>query len=320
MEGRKPLVSIGMPVYNEARWIRQSLDALLTQTFEDFELIISDNASTDGTWEILKEYAAKDQRIVLYRQPENRGAIANFQFVLDQARGDYFMWAGGHDLWSANFLDVLVSEMQTNPQAVLCAPQGALIDEENRIIEVFDKAIDTRIAKSAAGRVLTLRRRLGRGKAFHGLYRRHVLMRALPCPKVVAGDNVILIRIASLGHIISNQSAQWLRRRNRQEASQQASRRRANAVGLSGLAAKFPYLVSRATIMIEASKANGSYREKIRLLAYELRRLFLAPNERQRLIEEFLSGIKESLSHILISVSYSLEKHNTDAADSYRGN
>jgi glycosyltransferase involved in cell wall biosynthesis len=307
----KPLVSVGMPVYNEAQWIRQSLDALLAQTFGDFELIISDNASTDGTWDILQEYA-KDSRIVLYHQLETLGAMVHFQFVLEQASGDYFMWASGHDLWSASLLQALVGEMQANPDVVLCAPHGILIDEEGRPIRSFDDAIDTRAAKSAAGRVLALRRQMGRGNAFYGLYRRHILMQTLPWLKIVASDNIILIRIASWGQITTNQSAQWFRRKNRQETSQLASQRRVTALGLSGLAAKFPYLASRVAIMLEFLKVDGSYREKIALLAYELRTLFLRPSQRQLLIKEFLSGISTS-------ILYSLKKHSTEAADNYRG-
>lgn len=101
---QKPQVSIGMPVYNGAKFIREALDSLLAQTFTDFELTISDNASTDGTEAICREYAAKDQRIRYVRQPENLGAAANFRFVLDEAVGEYFMWAAADDLWVPNFI------------------------------------------------------------------------------------------------------------------------------------------------------------------------------------------------------------------------
>ncbi|WNC86000.1 glycosyltransferase family 2 protein [Thermosynechococcus sp. QKsg1] len=86
-------LSIGMPVYNGAKFIREALDSLLAQTFTDFELIISDNASTDETEAICREYAAKDKRIRYVRQAQNLGAAANFKYVLDEARGEYFMWA-----------------------------------------------------------------------------------------------------------------------------------------------------------------------------------------------------------------------------------
>lgn len=99
-----PRVSIGMPVFNGEKYIRDALDSLLNQTFSDFELIISDNASTDRTEEICCEYASRDSRISYFRQTENNGAITNFQFVLDQASGEFFMWAAYDDLWSQNYL------------------------------------------------------------------------------------------------------------------------------------------------------------------------------------------------------------------------
>src|SRR5450759_757223 len=88
-----PTVSIGMPVYNGEKYISEALDALLAQTFTNFELLISDNASTDGTTAICRHYADRDSRIHYVRQSENRGGVANFKFVLDEARGEYFMWA-----------------------------------------------------------------------------------------------------------------------------------------------------------------------------------------------------------------------------------
>ena len=104
-EEKVPQVSIGMPVYNGEPFISEALDSLLDQTFTDFELIISDNASTDSTEAICRQYAAKDSRIRYVRQAENLGAPANFQFVLDQAVGKYFMWAAADDLQTPNYIE-----------------------------------------------------------------------------------------------------------------------------------------------------------------------------------------------------------------------
>ncbi|MBF0414790.1 MAG: glycosyltransferase family 2 protein [Magnetococcales bacterium] len=99
-----PQVSIGMPVYNGELFIREALDSLLSQTFTDFELIISDNASTDGTEAICREYAAKDERIRYVRQEKNKGVVANFKIVLDEAVGEYFMWTAADDRLSHNWI------------------------------------------------------------------------------------------------------------------------------------------------------------------------------------------------------------------------
>lgn len=97
-------VSVGMPVYNGEKYIRDALNTLLQQTFADFELIISDNASSDQTEAICREYAQRDARIIYFQQKENLGAAANFQFVLDRAQADLFMWAAYDDEWAKDYL------------------------------------------------------------------------------------------------------------------------------------------------------------------------------------------------------------------------
>lgn len=105
-----PKVSIGLPVYNGEEFIREAIDSLVAQTFTDFELIVSDNASVDGTEAICQEYVRSDSRIVYHRQGENLGATANFEFVLDRAAGEFFMWAAADDEWLPTFIsDCLVA-------------------------------------------------------------------------------------------------------------------------------------------------------------------------------------------------------------------
>src|SRR5665647_2102507 len=88
--GGKPLVSIGMPVLNGAKYIAEAIDSILAQRYSNLELIISDNASSDETATICQEYCAEDRRVRLYTQSQEIGAIANFASVLETARGEYF--------------------------------------------------------------------------------------------------------------------------------------------------------------------------------------------------------------------------------------
>ena len=111
-------VSIGMPVYNGEQFIHEALDSLLSQTYQNFELIISDNASTDGTARICLEYAQKDSRIRYVRQLINKGPTANFQFVLDEAKGDFFMWAAHDDIWDSSFVEAGVDALRVNTATV----------------------------------------------------------------------------------------------------------------------------------------------------------------------------------------------------------
>jgi glycosyltransferase involved in cell wall biosynthesis len=98
----KVKLSIGLPVYNGEQFIRNSINSILSQTFTDFELIISDNASTDATQQICEEYAIQDQRIKYVRKPQTVSIVDNFVTVLELARGDYFMWATHDDYYETN--------------------------------------------------------------------------------------------------------------------------------------------------------------------------------------------------------------------------
>lgn len=119
-----------MPVYNGEPFICEALDSLLAQTFTDFELIISDNASTDRTGEICRDYAARDGRIRYVRQAENLGAYPNYEFVLNEAAGKYFMWAAADDLLKPTFIEKLVSILDQH--MMLCC---VMSDVEN----IFDQ-------------------------------------------------------------------------------------------------------------------------------------------------------------------------------------
>lgn len=134
MDRIRPMVSVGMPVYNGERFIREAMESLLAQSFADFELIISDNASLDATESICRSYAAQDSRIRYVRQKDNIGALPNFQFVLNEARGEYFMWAACDDIWDKNWITLLHKELHGSENV---ATFGRLlqIDENSQSIE-----------------------------------------------------------------------------------------------------------------------------------------------------------------------------------------
>src|SRR5215467_531149 len=112
MTDGKQLVSIGLPAHNARKYIQQTLDSLLIQDYECFELIVSDNASTDGTWDVCQEYARRDKRISCYRNDINLGATKNFNRVLELSCGKYFMWAADHDRWHPSFISRCISILE----------------------------------------------------------------------------------------------------------------------------------------------------------------------------------------------------------------
>lgn len=128
----KPKVSIGMPVYNGAKTIEKAINSILAQTFQNFELIISDNASNDETENICRRFASKDPRIRYMRQNKNIGAHANFNFLISEATEKYFMWAAVDDLHSPEFLKVNVSVLESNQNFVASTSPNCFEDEQNK--------------------------------------------------------------------------------------------------------------------------------------------------------------------------------------------
>jgi glycosyltransferase involved in cell wall biosynthesis len=126
----QPLVSIGMPVYNGERYLRETLESLLSQTYENIELIISDDFSADSTEQICLSYASKDSRLSYHRQPENGGITANFNRLLGLAKGDYFMWAAQDDLWAPSFIERCLREMESDKRIVFCSSKTAFISAD----------------------------------------------------------------------------------------------------------------------------------------------------------------------------------------------
>ena len=134
----KPKVSIGMPVYNGDEYIAEAIDSILGQTFQDFELIISDNASTDRTQEICLEYVQKDARISYHRNEKNLGAAPNYNLVFNLAKGEYFKWAAADDKLAPEFISKCVEALDRNPDVVLCVPRTRLIDPHGEFLRDFD--------------------------------------------------------------------------------------------------------------------------------------------------------------------------------------
>jgi glycosyltransferase involved in cell wall biosynthesis len=143
-----PKISVGIPVYNGELTISRALDSLLSQTYKNFEIIISDNASNDKTSLICQDYANHDKRIRYIRQERNIGAARNFRFVLDKASSDYFMWSACDDLRSPNFLEENLRFLVDNPSYVASTCPNCMegeVGDKNKLIEfALDQKLEDR--------------------------------------------------------------------------------------------------------------------------------------------------------------------------------
>lgn len=217
------LVSIGIPVYNEAKFLEDTLTSLLSQDYPNIEFIISDNASTDATMEICNRAAEADSRIRILRAETNNGSAANFMRCLDEAHGEFFLWAAGHDLWSSNLVSQCVIALEAHPNAVIAAPESHWIDVASQPFGNNVSMLDTR-GMDPLARIFALL--WANMHPIYGVMRTAVLRAAGPIPNYSGSDLVLLARMILTGDIVPAGNALWLRRQIRPPETMQDRQRR----------------------------------------------------------------------------------------------
>ena len=209
----RPLVSIGMAVYNEQRFLSRALDSLLAQDYENFELIISDNASTDRTAEICADYAARDSRVRYFRNETNIGGIDNFNRALQLAEGDFFMWASGHDLWRPTFISRCLEVLLRDETVVLAYPQVMWVNAEAEPLETVYGYVDTRGILHRLARFSTVMWGLVTPFVIYGLIRMSALRKSQPYQHVVAPDFALIGELSMIGALAHVPETLFLARR-----------------------------------------------------------------------------------------------------------
>ncbi|HUW34679.1 MAG TPA: glycosyltransferase [Planctomycetota bacterium] len=209
-----PRVSIGMPVYNGERYLDEVLRSILAQDYTDFELIISNNASTDGTEAICREAARGDSRVRYYRNATNLGAAFNYNRVFELSSGRYFKWAAHDDLWEPTLLRRCVEVLDAAPDdVVLCYPKTIQIDETGAHIGSYDDRMDIRL-RQPHRRLQYLLKNLQMCNAVFGLMRREELGSTRLIGRYVASDMVLLAELSLLGQFWEVPEELFLRRRH----------------------------------------------------------------------------------------------------------
>ena len=201
MNDRAPLVSVGVPVYNGERYLAQALDALLAQDLEDFELIVSDNASTDATAEIARSYAARDGRIRYHRNERNLGLARNFNRAFELSRGRYFKWMAHDDWHPPATLRACSTALEANPSAVLCATAVAITDEDGHVFDEWRPTVDLRSPPPHV-RFHRLIWSLGETHPLFAMMRAAALRRTPLIRSYLGSDRVMLAQLALLGPIL----------------------------------------------------------------------------------------------------------------------
>ena len=223
MVNTRPKVSIGLPVYNGEKYLAETLDGILAQTYQDFELIISDNASTDRTPEICQAYVQKDQRIRYHRNEKNLGAAPNHNLVFRLAKGEYFKWAGYDDQISPDFLSKCVEVLDHNPEVVLCMPQTKLIDGDGKPLGEYEYKADADLPDPRK-RFQNFILKNESGNYVYGLMRVSGLAKTAPHGSYPSSDLVFLSELALYGRYCVIPEPLYFRRFHAEQSTKGALR------------------------------------------------------------------------------------------------
>ena len=211
-------VSIGLPIYNGEKFIHKKLNSLLSQTFTNFELIISDNGSTDLTSKICEEYAQKDKRIIYFKQKKNMGAWENFAFVLNKAKSKYFLWTAVDDYILPQFIEENVKTLEVDEKIACSISKIRLFGENSNNLQLNEK--DSKIKKikkkflrnygymntfAAKGtyeeRINEYIKNLRHNQCFYGIYKTHQIKQAFIQKPFLGQDTCIIFNILKFGEL-----------------------------------------------------------------------------------------------------------------------
>jgi glycosyltransferase involved in cell wall biosynthesis len=200
-----PKVSIGLPVFNGERYLGEAVDSLLAQTFGDFELILSDNASTDATGALCRQYADRDARVRYHRNDRNLGACRNFNLTVEFARGEYFKWAAHDDIHAPQYLARCVEALDADPSLVASHTDGQVIDEHGRRMHDHRYPAGHAASSDPACRFADLLREDRRSLEVFGVFRASALRRTRLLGAYVGADRVLRTHLGLLGrfHMVS---------------------------------------------------------------------------------------------------------------------
>ena len=200
--GAAPVVTIGIPVYNGERYLEEAIRSVLAQTHRDLELLISDNASTDRTPEICRDYAFQDGRVRYFRNPTNLGAAPNYNLVFGHARGRFFKWLAHDDLITPTFVEKATAVLEARPDAVMCNSVVSYIDSKGTPLGLYDTQLGKADVTSPSRRLAQVTLPSHSCVDFFGMFRRSALEGSLLHGSFHGADRALLAQMSLRGRMI----------------------------------------------------------------------------------------------------------------------
>ena len=271
----KPRVSVGMPVYNREKYVAASIEAHLNQTYGDFELILTDNCSTDRSEEICRDYAAKDSRIRYFRNPRNLGAAGNYRRCFELATGEFFRWTPSDDLVSLNLLERAVDVLDRDPSVFVAYPRTKLIDAEGNITGDFDEHLHL-MDDQPIKRWMGVQQNIRLGNLHYGLNRADKFRKTGLMRNYAGGDFPLIAEMSLYGKFFEIQDAFFYRRMHEEASS--AMKTKADVMAFYDPKKRdkvFLYnWVHLGANLLSVARSPISLSQKLRIYGYEARHVF----------------------------------------------
>lgn len=276
MRAERPKISVGMPVYNGERYLEAAILAVLGQTCGDFELIISDNASTDRTPEICRDFAARDPRICYLRNPVNIGAANNYNQLFHRSSAPYFRWFNADDLCAPELHEQCLAALEAHPDAVMAYGKTDIVDGEGALLKHYDDRLDLR-QDSVAERFISFQENVGLTNAIYGLMRRSALQKTslMGNGSFPAADTIMMAELVLQGKFIELPQTLFFRRMHEQASSWDRKNQTVQQLFWTGKNSKFvmPTFKRQCALLWAIAAAPCGWHEKWRMRTYVLRRM-----------------------------------------------
>lgn len=271
-----PVISVGMPVYNGEKYLASAIESVLAQTMGDFELLIADNASVDGTEAICRDHAARDRRIVYLRNPVNVGAAGNYNLLFQRSQAEYFRWFNADDLSSPRLHELCFEALKDFPGASMAYGKTDIIDGEGQLIEHYEDRLNLR-QPSAYQRLAEFFRVAGQTNVIYGLMRRKALGRTqlMGSGTFPAADTNLMGELAMQGQVIEVPETLFFRRMHEQASSWNRKDVAVQQQFWQGRNAKFtmPSLKRELAYWRAIDRCDADLAERVRMKRLVLRRL-----------------------------------------------
>ena len=311
-----PRLTIGLPVYNGERYIESAIISLLQQTFTDFELVISDNGSTDRTPEIVQALQLRDTRIAFHRNTENIGAAANFNLVAKRAAGTFFAWANHDDLWASTYYERCIAALLKDESAILSYAKSAKICDDGTLVAelmgdlgISNDRADKRLRKYHDHFIATDRSNGWSGHEIEGLWmpvygviRTEVLKRTDLIGTYISSDTVLLEQLAAYGKFLEIDEVLFFKRDHEGRSMRDSLAYDNRWKWFTGQDVRV-FLFPRLQILYKRLRAIGNTTLRpwdkalclVEMLAFYVRR----PHESKAIVKEFLVNAGRGVAYLL---------------------